>query len=97
MTRKIIKDTKYCKILNQGKLADEEYTYCIEKIFIKAKKRDEIGFSLYKDTVRSVERYVPRSLDVTEQELLELMKKSIAGEVFSKEFVKSLAEILNTK
>jgi len=38
MTRKVIKDTKYCQILSQGKLADEEYTYCIEKIFIKAKK-----------------------------------------------------------
>jgi len=33
---KIIQDTKYCKILSQGKLADAEYTYCIEKIFIKA-------------------------------------------------------------
>lgn len=40
MTRKVIKDTKYCKILSQGTLDDEEYTYCIEKIFIKKIKRD---------------------------------------------------------
>lgn len=97
MTRKVIKDTKYCQVLNQGKLADEEYTYCIEKIFIKGIKRDEIRFSLYKDTSRSAERYIPRSLDVTEQQLLQLIKESIAGGVFSKAFIKSLAEILNQR
>lgn len=97
MSRKIIKDTRYCQILSQGKLADEEYTYCIEKIFIKTMKRDEIRFSLYKDTVRSEERYIPRSLDVTEQQLLQLIKAAIDGEVFSKDFVKSLGEILNSK
>ena len=97
MTRKVIKHTKYCQILNQGKLADEEYTYCIEKIFIKAIKRDEIRFSLYKDTIRSEERYIPRSLDVTEQQLLQLIKEAIQEAVFSKEFIKSLNEILNQK
>jgi len=97
MTRKVIKHTKYCQILNQGKLADEEYTYCIEKIFIKAIKRDEIRFSLYKDTIRSEERYIPRSLDGTEQQLLQLIKEAIQEAVFSKEFIKSLNEILNQK
>jgi hypothetical protein len=97
MTRKVIKDTKYCQILNQGKVADEEYTYCIEKIFIKDIKREEIRFSLYKDTKKSIERYIPRSLDVTEQQLLQLMKDSIEKQVFSKEFIKSLAGILNIK
>ena len=97
MTRKVIKDTKYCQILNQGKLADEEYTYCIEKIFIKAIKRDEIRFSLYKDTIRSENRYIPRSLDVTEQQLLELMKKSIEEGVFSNDFIKGLGELLKAK
>lgn len=95
MARKVIKDTKYCQILSQGKVADEKYTYCIEKIFIKAIKRDEIRFSLYKDTIRSEERYIPRSLDVTEQQLLHLIKQAIEGAVFSKEFIKSLNEILN--
>lgn len=97
MARKVIKETKYCQILSQGKLADEEYTYCIEKIFIKAIKCDEIRFSLYKDTKRSEERYIPRSLDVTEQQLLQLMKAAIEGAVFSKEFLKSLIELLNEK
>lgn len=97
MTRKVIKDTKYCQILSQGKLPDEEYTYCIEKIFIKAIKRNEIRFSLYKDTLRSEQRYIPRSLYVTEQQLLQLIKEAIQEEVFSKDFVKGLAEILNQK
>lgn len=97
MTRKVIKDTKYCQILNQGKVADEEYTYSIEKIFIKAIKRDEVRFSLYKDTKRSAERYIPRSLDVTEEQLLELIKESITSGVFSKEFIKNLSQVVNQK
>lgn len=97
MTGKVIKETKYCKILNQGKIEDDDYTYCIEKIFIKAKNREEIRFSLYKDTVRSEQTYIPRSLDVTEEELIQLMKAAIDKSVFSKEFIKSLSEIINTK
>lgn len=97
MARKVIKETKYCQILNQGKLPDEEYTYCIEKIYIKAIKRDEIRFSLYKDTIRSMERYIPRSLDVTEEQLLQLMKEALSKDVFSKEFIKELSQLLNVK
>ncbi|NMM65253.1 hypothetical protein HBE96_21960 [Clostridium sp. P21] len=97
MAEKVIKETKYCKILNQGKLKDDDYTYCIEKIFIKEKNREEIRFSLYKDTVRSEQTYIPRSLDVTEEELIQLIKASIDKSVFSKEFIKKLNEIFNTK
>ena len=41
---KIIKETKYCKIINQGKVGEGEYTYSIEKIYIKELKRDEVRF-----------------------------------------------------
>lgn len=46
MARKIVKDTKYCQIFSQGKMSDEEYTYCIERIFVKAKGkgRNKIQF-----------------------------------------------------
>jgi len=74
---------------------DEEYTYSIEKIFIKDIESEEIRFSLYKDTLQALERYVPRSLDVTEGQLLELTKEAIKVGVFSKDFVKSLAGLLN--
>jgi hypothetical protein len=36
---KIIKETKYCKIINQGKVGEGEYTYSIEKIYIKELKK----------------------------------------------------------
>lgn len=95
MTSKIIKSTKYCNIISQAKVDDNEYTYCIERIFIKSKRREEIRFSLYKDTVRSSNRYIPRSLDVTELELIGLIKKSIKEKVFSEEFIQMLKEEIN--
>ena len=42
--QQIIKETKYCKIKSQGKFGEGEYTYSIEKIYIKELKRDEEGF-----------------------------------------------------
>ena len=72
---KIIKETKYCKIISQGKVGEGEYTYSIEKIYIKELKRDEVRFCVYKATRRGDETYIPRSLDVTELELIELIKE----------------------
>lgn len=88
----IIKSTKYCDLLKQASVRDEDYTYCIEKIYIKSMKRNEIRFSLYKDSVRGDDIYVPRSLDVTELELLDLIKESIKNKVFSEEFVTMLKQ-----
>ena len=84
---KIIKETKYCKIRNQVKVGAGECTYSIEKIYIKELKRDEVRFCVYKATRRGDETYIPRSLDVTELELIELIKKSIREKVFSEEFI----------
>ena len=84
---KIIKETKYCKIRNQVKVGAGEYAYSIEKIYIKELKRDEVRFCVYKATRRGDETYIPRSLDVTELELIELIKKSIREKVFSEEFI----------
>ncbi|SFF87425.1 hypothetical protein SAMN04487885_11370 [Clostridium cadaveris] len=42
MAHKVIKNTQYCNIMKQGKLRDKEYTYCIEKIYVKAMRREEI-------------------------------------------------------
>ncbi|CAG9712612.1 hypothetical protein CNEO_1720044 [Clostridium neonatale] len=50
---------------------------------------------MYKDTVRGDNRYVPRSLDVTEIQLLELIKKAIKQKVFSNEFIEMLKQELN--
>lgn len=94
MKKKVIKSTKYCDLLLQASLNDSEYTYCIERIYVKSKKTEEIRFSLYKDTVRGDDIYVPRSLDVTELELIELIKKSIKEKVFSDDFIEMLKQEL---
>ena len=89
---KVIKETKYCKIISQGKVGEGEYTYSIEKIYIKELKRDEVRFCVYKVTRRGDETYIQRSLDVTELELIELIKKSIREKVFSEEFIEMLKQ-----
>ena len=91
---KIIKETKYCKIINQGKVGDDEYTYTIEKIYITELKRNEIRFCVYKSTRRGDETYIPRSLDVTEEEFQELIVQAIRTKMFSKEFITSIKEEL---
>lgn len=93
----VIKETKYCQILAQSKVTDGEYTYSIEKVFVKGKNRPEIRFCLYKDTINQLEKYVPRSLDVTELELLELFREAIRQEVFSKELLAGLKNALGQK
>ena len=92
---KIIKETKYCKIISQGKVGEGEYTYSIEKIYIKELKRDEVRFCVYKVTRRGDETYIPRSLDVTELELIELIKESIRRKVFSEGFIEMLKQEIN--
>lgn len=91
----IIKETKYCKIINQGKVGEGEYTYSIEKIYIKELKRDEVRFCVYKATRRGNETYILRSLDVTELELIDLIKESIREKVFSEEFIEMLKQEIN--
>ena len=91
----IIKETKYCKIKSQGKVGEGEYTYSIEKIYIKELKRDEVRFCVYKVTRRGDETYIPRSLDVTELELIELIKESISRKVFSEGFIEMLQQEIN--
>lgn len=94
---RIVKETNYCKIYSKVSIEDDEYNSCIERIEVKEKKREEIRFALYKDTVRGNNRYVPRSLDVTELQLLELIKKAIQEKIFSNEFIEMLKQELNNK
>ena len=89
---KVIKETKYCMVRNQVKVGAGEYTYSLEKIYIKELKRDEVRFCVYKASRRGDETFIPRSLDVTELELIELIKKSIREKVFSEEFIEMLKQ-----
>ena len=90
---KIIKETNYCKIYNKVSIEDDEYYSCIERICVKSKNREEIRFALY----RSDNRYIPRSLDISEMQLLDLMKLAIKEKVFSDEFIDMLKQELNNK
>ena len=94
---KVIKETNYCKIYSKVSIEDDEYNSCIERIEVKEKKREEIRFALYKDTFKMERQFIPRSLDLTEKQLLELIRKAIEGKVFSDEFIKLLRDELNKK
>lgn len=93
--RKIVKETKYCEVFKAVSIIDDDYYSSIEKIKVKSKNRDEIRFALYKDTFKMERQFIPRSLDLTEKQLLELIGKAIEGKVLSEEFVNLLREKLN--
>ena len=92
----LIKDTKYCEIHNQGRYVDNNYTYCIEKIYVKKLKRFEIRFSLYKDLTGHPEKYIARSLDVTELEFISLLKDAIEKNVFTSEMIDEMSKLLSS-
>ena len=92
----LIKDTKYCEIHNQGRYVDNNYTYCIEKIYVKKLKRFEIRFSLYKDLTGHPEKYIARSLDVTELEFISLLKDAIEKNVFTSEMIEEMSKLLSS-
>ena len=93
------KETQYCILLNQAGYKVDEYTYCVERLFIKGnKQQEEIRFALYKTTLdknsQTTTKLVPRPVDLTEEELLELLREAISKEIFSKAFLKSLKNLL---
>ena len=57
-------------------------------------RRKELRFCVYKCTRRGDETYIPRSLDVTEEEFQELIVQAIRTNMFSKEFITAIKEEL---
>ncbi|MDU4936269.1 MAG: hypothetical protein E6X43_13250 [Peptostreptococcaceae bacterium] len=92
---KVIKETRYCKVLKQAKIRENNVAYGIEKIFVKDLNQEEIRFVYFKDTYRQEEQLVPRPLDLPEDDLIKLIELSIKQNVFSKEFVGKLKVILD--
>jgi RecG-like helicase len=93
------KETRYCILLNQAKYKVNEYSYCLEKIYVKEdRQQEEIRFALYKTSLdkkgQEITKLVPRPLDTTEEELLELLKEALSKEIFSKTFLKNLKHML---
>ena len=61
----------------------------IERLLIKENQREQIRFSWWKDN-----NLVPRPLDLTEEELLVLLKNALQEKVFSEDFSISLRHLL---
>ncbi len=91
---KAITETKYCKVLRQAKIREGNIGYGIEKIFVKALNQEEIRFVYFKDTLRKKQQLIARPLDLPEDDLIELIKESVNKNVFSKEFILNLKEIV---
>ena len=98
MTKKAIKETKYCSLISQSIIADEEYTYALEKIIVKPQgNREELRFSVYKDQQRYGMKLLVRPLDLQEELFLQLLKKALEDKLFSKKFIEQLKKLINEK
>ena len=79
-------------------IADEEYTYALEKIIVKPQgNREELRFSVYKDQQRYGMKLLVRPLDLQEELFLQLLKKAIEDNMFSKKFMTQLKNLINEK
>ncbi|ASW43362.1 hypothetical protein [Clostridium isatidis] len=98
MAKKAIKETKYCSLISQSIIADEEYTYALEKIIVKPQgNREELRFSVYKDQQRYGMKLLVRPLDLQEELFLQLLKKALEDKLFSKKFIEQLKKLINEK
>lgn len=96
MGNKVIKTTDYCTVLQQSIIDKGTYAYGIERIIVNdGDGQEEIRWVFFKDTMKSKHQLIARPLDLPEEDLLELIQKSIKEKLFSKSFVDSLKEILN--
>lgn len=87
-------DTEYCRFYARGSFEVNNVRCSIEQIFIKDLDRREVRFAYYKKNKNDNYQLVPRPLDVTEDEFLEMFRQAIKNGVFSKIFLKALYEAL---
>jgi|HigsolmetaAR206D_1030411.scaffolds.fasta_scaffold09556_2 hypothetical protein len=90
---KPLRETDYCKVLAEGLTKIGEDISAVEKIYVKAAQRIEIRFAWYKEKGEK-RRFIPRPLDLPEDELLELLINGIEKDVFSKGFREKLKNYL---
>jgi hypothetical protein len=90
---KVIRSTKYCDLLAQGMTQEGADISAVERIFVKSLKREEIRFAWYKER-DGVKYFQPRPLDLTEDELFELLVDGMREEVFSEKFKANLKMVL---
>lgn len=96
MSKRVVKTTDYCTILQQSIIDKGSFAYGIEKIIVnEGNGQEEIRWVFFKDTMRSKKQLIARPLDLPEEDLLKLIEKSIKEKLFSKQFIEGLKNILN--
>ena len=85
-----MRDTKYATEQATGVLPLPSGSEArVERLFIKAKGEVEIRFSWWKD-----QRMMERPLDLSESDLLKLLREGIKQQVFSQDFLRDLKQLL---
>ncbi len=86
-----LRETKYAKELAR---ATREYSpndeVRLERLYIKEHERDEIRFSWWPNG-----KMAQKPLDVTEEQLLDLLEEGIKQGVFTSKFLGQLKDLLN--
>lgn len=90
----ILKSTKYCDLLVQGLIFENDMGYALEKIRVKSTGNEEIRFTYYKMVEGNKIRFVPRPLDLSEEDLLKLFKEAKDKKVFSNHFLNELRKLV---
>lgn len=86
-----MRKTEYAEELARGSFSrpNSDSEARIERLKIESSGEEEIRFSWWKDR-----RLMMRPLDLNEDDLLHLMEKALAREVFTKEFRAKLRKLL---
>lgn len=94
----MIKSTGYCDILKEASIENlgKDCKMTIEEIYVNEEARNEIRFAYYKLTRNGNYKLVIRPLDVTEDELFELLQKVIQENIISDVFIKRIKQIIQT-
>ncbi|MFE8061650.1 hypothetical protein [Priestia aryabhattai] len=87
---KILKETDYCQLVEQGRLEKEDHVSTVERIFVKEKGEYEIRFAYYKPNKKNNERLVLRPLDLNEDDLYKVLMDAIDKDVFTDNFLNKL-------
>ncbi len=88
--RDAIAETNYCYVLKRAFEYGEKDSVCLERIFVKSEKIEEIRLSFWRN-----QRFVPRPGTVDVRSWGKFRKKAIVAGVFSEEEQSEMLAILS--
>ena len=84
-----MRDTRYATERATASLALDGIHECkIERLYVKENKQDEIRFSWWKNG-----KMMMRPLDLTEKDLIQLLKEAVKEGVFTSEFQSQVCDL----